>query len=298
MTLATDPLLETMRSWGALIDRALDRYLGKSLSCPEELGEAMRYSVFAGGKRLRPLLVLMATDACGGALDSGLPAACAVEMIHTYSLIHDDLPAMDDDEYRRGRLTCHRQFDEATAILAGDALQALAFEVLAEIRPPVVAIRCVRELAAAAGAAGMVGGQADDIAAESEESAGAIESLESIHVRKTGALLTGSLRMGGIIAGADAEKLDALTKYGKRIGLAFQIADDLLDVTGDPGKMGKGTKKDDAAGKLTYPGLLGIAESQRRAKTLIAEAREAIRPLGPAGSRLALLADYIVERDR
>lgn len=296
MTLATDPLLETMRSWGEMVDSSLDRYLGEELDCPAELRDAMRYSVFAGGKRLRPLLVLMGADACGGALDAALPAACAVEMIHTYSLIHDDLPAMDDDEYRRGRLTCHRQFGEATAILAGDGLQSLAYEILADIRPPIIAMRCVKELAFASGVGGMVGGQADDI--DSQDKPGTLEGLESIHRRKTGALLTASLRMGGMVAGGAPEKIEALTEYGKRIGLAFQIADDLLDVTGDASKLGKGTKKDDAAGKLTYPGLLGITESQRRARSLVTEAQDCLRPLGPAGSRLALLANYIVERDR
>lgn len=309
MTLATDPLLETMRAWGERVDRALEEYLGDRLEAPESLREAIRYSVFAGGKRLRPILVLLAADACRGPVDLALPAACAVELIHTYSLIHDDLPAMDDDEFRRGRPTCHRRFGEATAILAGDALLTYAFEVLTDITPPIVAARCVRELARAAGTAGMVGGQQGDL--EAERSAGengsdarpvdraaALENLSSIHARKTGALLRVSLRLGGLVAGADDATLAALTDYGTKIGLAFQIADDLLDVTGDAAKLGKDTGKDDALGKLTYPGLLGVEESRRRANELTRAAKESLRPLGPAGCRLAQLADYIVERDR
>lgn len=256
----------------------------------------MNYSVSGGGKRLRPLLVLLAADACEGAVDAALPAASAVELIHNYSLIHDDLPAMDDDEFRRGRLTCHRRFDEATAILAGDALLTLAFEVLAELKPPVVAVRCTRELARAAGLAGMVGGQVDDIYAG--VGPGTLEWLESLHSRKTGALLTVSLRLGGITASASDEQLAALTEFGGRLGLAFQITDDLLDVLGSAEATGKGVQKDRGAGKLTYPGLLGIEESKRRARKLIDEAKDCLRPLGPAAGRLNALAEYVVERDR
>jgi len=256
----------------------------------------MRYSVFAGGKRLRPLLVLLANEACLGAADVAMPAASAVEMVHTYSLIHDDLPAMDDDDLRRGLPTCHKKFDEATAILAGDALLTLAFETVAEMQPSPVAARCVKELSKAAGAVGMVGGQVDDLHADAGP--GTLEWLESLHERKTGALLRASLRMGGIAAGASADQLDALTEYGRHVGLAFQIIDDLLDVEGDAAALGKGVKKDEAAGKLTYPGLLGVEESRRRAWELVDSARAALAPFGPAGVQLARLAQYIVERDR
>jgi geranylgeranyl diphosphate synthase type II len=278
------------------VDRDLDRRLGDRLHCPPRLREAMRYSIFAGGKRLRPILVLLANEACLGAADAAMPAASAVEMIHTYSLIHDDLPAMDDDDLRRGLPTCHRKFDEATAILAGDTLLTLAFETLAELQPSPVAARCVKELARAAGGSGMAGGQVDDLNAEAGP--GTLEWLESLHERKTGALLRASLRMGGIAAGASGEQLDALTEYGRHIGLAFQIVDDLLDVEGDAVKLGKGVHKDEAAGKLTYPGLLGVDESRRRAWDLIDSARAALAPFGPAGVQLARLAQYIVERDR
>jgi geranylgeranyl diphosphate synthase, type II len=206
------------------------------------------------------------------------------------------LPAMDDDDLRRGLPTCHRKFDEATAILAGDALLTLAFEALTEIQPASVSVKCSRELAQAAGAVGMVGGQVDDLNAAN--SPGTLEWLQSLHSRKTGALLLASLRLGGFIAGADEEQIHALTEYGRRVGLAFQIADDLLDVEGTEDKLGKGVNKDVAAGKLTYPGLLGVAESRRRARELADEARAALAPLGPSGHYLAWLADYIVERDR
>lgn len=295
MELAAEPLASTMQSWRESIDRALEGYLGTALECPPRLREAMRYSLFAGGKRLRPLLVLLASDACFGSIDSALPAAAAVEMIHTYSLIHDDLPAMDDDDTRRGKPACHRQFDEATAILAGDALLTCAFGALADVRPAVVAVNCVRELARAAGAAGMVGGQHDDLRAI--HGPRSLEWLESLHARKTGALLTASLRIGGFIAGAGPERLQALQAYGEHIGLAFQIVDDVLDVEGSAHKLGKPVRKDREAGKLTYPELLGIAESRRRAEELAALARQDLVALGPSAYRLAALADFIIHRD-
>jgi len=292
----SNALGDALASWSAAVDRDLERRLGDRLHCPPRLREAMRYSIFAGGKRLRPLLVLLANEACLGAADVAMPAASAVEMVHTYSLIHDDLPAMDDDDLRRGLPTCHKKFDEATAILAGDALLTLAFETVAEMQPSPVAARCVKELSKAAGAVGMVGGQVDDLHANAGP--GTLEWLESLHERKTGALLRASLRMGGIAAGASADQLEALTEYGRHVGLAFQIIDDLLDVEGDAAALGKGVKKDEAAGKLTYPGLLGVEESRRRAWELVDSARAALAPFGPAGVQLARLAQYIVERDR
>ncbi|MBI1311470.1 polyprenyl synthetase family protein [bacterium] len=276
----------------------------------------MRYSVEAGGKRLRPVLVLMACEACGGAIEDAVPASVAIEMIHTYSLIHDDLPAMDDDDLRRGRPTNHRQFDEATAILAGDGLLTLAFEVIARnIQPAEVAISCVADLASAAGVEGMVGGQMADLEAEGrglraegqEISASAtstlgpqlsaLDQLEEIHLRKTGRLLRSSLTMGARVARAEPATVELLDHFGKCVGLAFQIADDLLDVTGDAARMGKGLRKDADHGKLTYPGLLGIDESRRRAESLIDEARCSIAALGDRGHRLDAVARFILERD-
>lgn len=291
-----------------IIEAGLDRYLHTGEGCPQRLEDAMRYSVEAGGKRLRPVLVLLACEACGGSIDQALPAAVAIEMIHTYSLIHDDLPAMDDDDLRRGRPTSHRQFDEATAILAGDGLLTLAFEVLArDVRPAEVAVSCVADLASAAGVSGMVGGQMADLQAEAEASgeartgaaneADTLARLEAIHLRKTGRLLRSSLTMGARIAGAASDTIHSVDQFGKCVGLAFQIADDLLDVTGDVARMGKGLRKDAEHGKLTYPGLLGIDESRRRAELLIDEACRSIARLGDRGHRLEAVAHFILERD-
>jgi geranylgeranyl diphosphate synthase, type II len=294
-----DYLLEAERR----VDEALRRYLpaeshDPAAACPAQLAAAMRYSVLGGGKRLRPVLCLMAAEACGAEAEAALPAACAVELVHTYSLIHDDLPAMDDDDLRRGRPTCHKAFDEATAILAGDALLTLAFEILAtQIRSTRAAIGCVRALAEAAGAAGMVGGQMADLLAEGR-SDGTPLALEAIHRRKTGALLRAALRMGTIIAGADARHRAALDSYGRAVGLAFQIVDDLLDVQGDEAKLGKRVGKDFGLGKWTYPGFLGIEESRQRARQLADEAIAALAPLGPGGDRLQALALDLLERER
>jgi geranylgeranyl diphosphate synthase type II len=279
------------------VEAALDGYTRFSSDCPERLAEAIRYSLLAPAKRLRPLLVLLAAEACGGLQEAAMPAACAVEMIHTYSLIHDDLPAMDDDDLRRGRPTCHKVYGESVAILAGDALQALAFEVLArDIRPAGVAAACCAALAVASGPTALVGGQAADLAAEFN--GGGIESLEAIHRRKTGALFLVSLQLGALAAGATVEQRSALSKFGERLGLAFQIMDDLLDVRGDQVAVGKRVGKDSGRGKLTFPSLLGIDESSRRAGALVAEACAAIAPLRPAAHGLELLARYVVGRDR
>ncbi|HUY36293.1 MAG TPA: farnesyl diphosphate synthase [Pirellulales bacterium] len=293
------------------IEEALARYCDFGPGCPHRLGEAVRYSLLAPGKRLRPLLVLMSAAACGGDAGAAMPAACAVEMVHAYSLIHDDLPAMDNDDLRRGRPTNHKIFGEGLAILAGDALLTRAFEIVArDVRPPEVAAACCAALGHAAGAAALVGGQVDDLAAESRaaewsreqneniEQGQELAALESIHHRKTGAMFLVSLRLGALTAGAEAEQMSCLEEYGRRLGLAFQIADDLLDVDGDEKNVGKRVGKDANRGKLTFPGLLGIAESRRRAERLAAEACEALRPLGPAADALATLARYVVERNR
>jgi geranylgeranyl diphosphate synthase type II len=277
------------------VNARLAQYL--ELDCPERLREGMAYSLLAGGKRLRPLLVLLAAEASGGAIEAAMPAACAIEMVHTYSLIHDDLPAMDDDDLRRGKPTNHVAFGEANAILAGDALLTLAFEVLArDTRPPEAAAACCTDLARAAGAAGMVGGQAADLAAE-QDGDPTLEQLEGIHRLKTGALLSCALIMGGRVAQARHETLRALETYGKSVGLAFQIADDLLDLTGEPARMGKAVRKDADHHKLTYPSLLGVEESRARARALIDDACRAVSVLGSRGQRLESLARFVLERD-
>ena len=306
-----------------IVEEAFARYLAPSDDCPARLRESMRYSVEAGGKRLRPVMVLLACEACGGDSANAIPAAVAIEFIHTYSLIHDDLPAMDNDDLRRGRPTNHKQFDEATAILAGDGLLTLAFEILArDIKPADVALACVLDLASAAGVGGMVGGQMADLQgerpemADSSQAAGTeslesdqtgadgqsdqtrkVSQLEAIHLRKTGRLLRSALTMGGRIAKADRNTVEMLDHFGKCVGLAFQIADDLLDITGDEAKMGKGVRKDAELGKLTYPGLLGLEESRRQAQLLIDEACRSIQPLGDRGLRLEALARFVLERD-
>jgi geranylgeranyl diphosphate synthase type II len=279
-----------------LIDAALDRYSNFSDDCPPQLREAIRYSLLAPCKRLRPILTLFAAEACGAPWDVALPAACAVDMVHTYSLIHDDLPAMDNDDLRRGRPTCHKAFGEAVAILAGDALLALAFEVLArDTRPPAVAARACAALAEAAGPMALVGGQTEDLSLE--HVAGDIATLENIHRRKTGAMFLVSLGLGGFVAAADTIQQAAVERFGRKIGLAFQIADDLLDIEGSEAALGKRVGKDSQHGKLTFPGLLGTDESRRRALQLIDEACEAIVPLGEKRAGLEVLARYIVERN-
>lgn len=288
------PEIESARS---RIDECLAEYCQFDDDCPEHLGEAIRYCLLAPGKRIRPLLVLTANQVCGGDIENALPAACAVEMIHNYSLIHDDLPAMDDDELRRGRPTCHIQFDEATAILAGDALIPLAFETISKhVQPASVALDCVQALAIASGPCQLVGGQADDL--NLQFTAGDVESLEKIHRRKTGALLSVSLELGALTAGASLEERVCLTKYGKHLGLAFQIVDDLLDLRGSQAKMGKRTGKDAELGKQTYPGILGEQASEERARQMASTAIESISRFGPAAKPLELLANFVVNRSQ
>jgi geranylgeranyl diphosphate synthase type II len=282
------------RDW---IEAALAHYVAFDADCPARLRAAIEHSLLAPAKRLRPLLVLMSCEACGSSPHLAVPAACAIEMVHTYSLIHDDLPAMDDDDLRRGRPTCHAQFDEATAILAGDALLARAFELLAtELPNPQVAAACCRDLARAAGACALVGGQMADLLGEASD--GSLSQLEAIHRRKTGALIRTSVRLGGLVAEATPAQLTCLDSYGCALGLGFQIVDDLLDVRGDVQALGKRTGKDSARGKLTFPGLMGEEESERRARELIAKACDAVAPLGSAARGLVALAQFVVERTR
>lgn len=278
------------------VECALDACLPAAHVPPQRLHEAMRYSVFSGGKRLRPVLAVAACEILGGAAEAVLVPACALELVHTYSLIHDDLPAMDDDDLRRGRPTCHRAFGEAMAVLAGDALLTLAFEIVvrsdtlsAERRAAVVL-----ELARANGSLGMVGGQAADIEAAGGEPDA--DAVTFIHVRKTAMPLEAAVRIGGIAAGATREELAALSSYGEAVGLAFQIVDDLLDVTGTTEEMGKAVGKDEASGKLTYPAAVGREAATLRASELVEEALASLAAFGESAKPLADIARYIVDR--
>lgn len=280
------------------VDEALERWLPPQGDHPPKVHEAMRYSVFAGGKRLRPILALLACEAVGGNAEDAMPAAAALEMVHTYSLIHDDLPAMDDDDYRRGRRTCHRVYGEAIAILAGDGLLTHAFQVLADAGAtrlaPGVCLQVIAEIARAAGSHGMVGGQAMDILAEGHE----IDrpTLLYLHTHKTGALIRASVRVGGMAGGAGEEQLQALTQYAERVGLAFQIVDDILDIEGATAEMGKTAGSDLRRKKATYPAVMGVEESRRQAAQLLEEAKQAVHPLGEKGALLATLADFVGRR--
>lgn len=295
-------LRDELKQATLVVENGLERYSiadtpADGGRCPNRLAEAMRYSLMAGGKRLRPILAMWAAEACGTRGEAALPVAVALEMIHTYSLIHDDLPAMDDDDLRRGNPTCHKKYDEATAILAGDGLLTLAFEVIArEQKPADVVGDCVLILADAAGPCGMVAGQMADLQAEQRTDAN-LKELEAIHRRKTGALLCAALKLGATVAKAsDAEKA-ALEAYGWSVGLAFQVVDDLLDATGDEAKMGKRVGKDSGLGKWTYPGLMGIEPSRAYARTLADAAISALNIFDGRADRLRALALQIVERD-
>lgn len=289
-----------LSAYGARADEVLARVLPPARQPPIELHRAMRYAVLGGGKRLRPVLVYAAGHALDAALACLDASAAAVEIIHAYSLVHDDLPAMDDDAMRRGRPTCHVAFGEAMAILAGDALQALAFEILAtdQTGPPSASIHVemLRTLAAACGAHGMAGGQAFDLAAVAKPLTP--EQLERMHVYKTGALIRASVRLGALAAGCeDAGTLAALDRYGHCIGLAFQIRDDILDVESDSATLGKTAGKDVAAAKPTYPAVLGMSASRAQLTQLTDAAVAALAPLGARGAELAALARYVAERD-
>jgi geranylgeranyl diphosphate synthase type II len=279
----------------SLIESALQASSEFSPECPRKLQEAIRYSLLTPGKRLRPMLVMLAAEACGGSAEAAVPAACAVEMIHTYSLIHDDLPSMDDDDMRRGRPTLHKLFGEGVAILAGDALLALAFEVLArDIRPAEVAAACCATLAKAAGATALVGGQVDDISQEVKS--GSRDLLDSIHNRKTGALFLASLRLGALVADASHVQQQALDEFGSHLGLAFQITDDLLDHAADrPAKQGKRRKGSDA-GKLTFPNLIGVEQSRLEVARLVNDACNALAPFGSHARSLKALANFVSDR--
>src|SRR5664279_3539257 len=287
------------------VEAGLKEWLGKvTAEAPSGLVEAMTYSIFTPGKRLRPLLAILACEAAGGSLAQALPAGCAVEFVHTYSLIHDDLPAMDDDDLRRGLPTAHRAFDEATAILAGDGLLTFAFDILArpDAHPdPTVRIDLLLALARASGLGGMVGGQMLDLTAEGRFADGRPQAFDeaavtTLQAMKTGALLRFACVAGGILGQANDAEREALERYGSAIGQAFQIADDLLDITGDSATLGKAIVKDAEAGKATLVGVLGPEQAKARLKTLIAEAVAALAPFGAAARVLIEGAKFVAER--
>ena len=279
-----------------LVDAELDRLVPPEMAAPETIHRAMRYSLFAGGKRIRPILCLEAARAVGCGSECVVAAACSLELIHTYSLIHDDLPSLDNDDYRRGKLTNHKVFGEAMAILAGDALLTLAFQVLAQLDTlPERKAGLVAELATAAGTAGgMIGGQVADLEGEGKPPEAAL--LETIHRAKTGALLRASLRMGAIFAGATETQYEALSCYGEHIGLAFQIVDDILDVEESSESLGKTAGKDAAQHKITFPAVYGLEESRCMAQEECTRAHEALELFGARAQRLHEIADLIVYR--
>ena len=280
------------------VDRALDRYLPKPGITPPTVHKAMRHSMFAGGKRLRPVLAMAAAEACGADPAVALPGGCAVECIHTFSLIHDDLPCMDDDDLRRGQPTCHVVYGDAVALLAGDALQALAFEILAQAPKTrrYSAADTVAELAVTSGSRQLVGGQVLDLEGEGNAKL-TKQQLRAVHERKTAALLTTSLRLGAMAANATPRKLDALTAFGKNLGLAFQVIDDILDVTATTEKLGKTAGKDQAVDKSTYPSVLGLEASRKEAARLTRAASRSLDPFGSSATRLHDLAAYLLDRD-
>ena len=284
----------------ARIDAALDRYLPKETELPHSVHKAMRYSIFAGGKRVRPILMLAACQAVGGDAERALPAACAMEMIHTYSLIHDDLPAMDDDDFRRGNPTNHKVFGEAIAILAGDALLTEAFKLISDPRfangcAPAGLLAVVHEIATCAGSYGMVGGQVIDMESEGRQDID-LATVQYIHTHKTGALIKASVVAGALLGGATGPQLGGITRYGEAAGLAFQIADDILDIEGTTEEIGKDAGSDVARGKATYPAVMGVASAKEEARSMMNEALKALEIFGGEAEPLREIARYIVQR--
>jgi len=281
-----------------LVERALDRYLPKANRKPATLHRAMRYSLFAGGKRLRPILCLAAAQACGGKIGKALPLACAIECIHTYSLVHDDLPSMDNDDFRRGRPTCHKIFGDAIAILAGDALLTIAFEIVSNAKPTTRYDTSIllREIAVAAGSQKLIAGQVADLEAEGKNVKR--DQLQFIHQNKTAAILKSSVRLGAMSANANARKVSAVTRFGQRLGLAFQIIDDILDVTQTSEILGKSAGKDVAAKKATYPAVIGLEKSRAEARRLTRQAHNALSAFSHRDAEpLHALANYLLERE-
>jgi geranylgeranyl diphosphate synthase type II len=291
-------LTQTLEGGRKLTDDALERLLPAASERPTSIHQAMRHSVFAGGKRIRPILCMEAGRAVAGSLPAGIEdLGAALEMLHTYSLIHDDLPALDNDDLRRGRPTCHKVFGEAIAILAGDALQTQAYEVLSQLRCPAEArVKIIEEIARGTGTVnGMIGGQVVDL--EAERTKPDAETLEYIHRSKTAALITASVMTGGIYAGASSEQVNQLRSFGQAIGLAFQIVDDILDVTQTSAQLGKTAGKDAASEKATYPALFGLDESRKRAAALLQSANKAVENFGPRANVLKDLARFLIERE-
>src|SRR5881394_1647118 len=282
----------------AAVIRALDKSLPRETVKPATIHKAMRYSLFAGGKRLRPILCLASAEACGGNVARALPLACAIECIHTYSLVHDDLPSMDNDDFRRGRPTCHKVFGEGIAVLAGDALLTTAFEIVshAKLRPSYDMSTLLREIAVAAGSKKLIAGQVADLEAEGKNVKR--RELQFIHENKTAAILRTSVRLGAMSANADAKKLSAITQFGQRLGFAFQIIDDILDVTQTSEILGKSAGKDVAAKKATYPAVIGLEQSRGEARRLTREAQNALSAFRSRDSEpLHALANYLLERE-
>ena len=287
-----------LRSRQKQIDRALDRYLPKTKVKPLTLHKAMRYSLFAGGKRLRPILCLAAAEACRGKITNALPLACALECIHTYSLVHDDLPSMDNDDYRRGRPTCHKVFGDGIAVLAGDALLTIAFEIVSMAKPArrYDMSTLLREIAVAAGSQRLIAGQVADLEAEGRDVKR--DQLRFIHENKTAAILKSSVRLGAMSANADAKKLRAVTQFGRGLGLAFQVIDDILDVTQTSEILGKSAGKDIAARKATYPAVIGLEKSRAEARRLTRQAHDALSVFRSGEAEpLHALANYLLERE-
>ena len=286
-----------LESRQAKIDAALDRYLPKENVRPATIHKAMRYSLFAGGKRLRPILTLSAAEACGGKIDNALPLACAMECIHTYSLVHDDLPSMDNDDFRRGRPTCHKVFGDGIAVLAGDALLTIAFEIVSRAKPPhrYDPFTLLREVAVAAGSRKLIAGQVADLEAEGKKVG--LADLRYIHQNKTAAILTASVCLGAMSANATAKELAAITNFGLVLGFAFQVIDDILDVSQTSEKLGKSAGKDIAAQKATYPAIIGLTKSRAEAKHLTKRAHAALSIFGNKADALHELANYLLERE-
>jgi geranylgeranyl diphosphate synthase, type II len=287
-----------LKSRQKMIDRALDRHLPKAKTKPATLHKAMRYSLFAGGKRLRPILCIAAAEACGGKISNALSLACALECIHTYSLVHDDLPSMDNDDFRRGRPTCHKVFGDGIAILAGDALLTIAFEIVSGAKPtPRYDVSMfLREVAGAAGSQKLIAGQVADLEAQGRNAKR--DQVRYIHENKTAAILTTSVRLGAMSANADAKKLRAITQFGRGLGLAFQVIDDILDVTQTSEILGKSAGKDVVAKKATYPAVIGLQKSRAEARRLTRQAHSALSVFRSGEAEpLHCLANYLLERE-
>lgn len=286
-----------LKKKAAVVEKALDRFLPSQEAYPPLIHQAMRYSVLGGGKRLRPALVMASAEVVGGKADDVLPAACALELIHAYSLVHDDLPVMDNDDYRRGKLTSHKVYGEAMALLVGDALLTLAFKLLSECRcsHPEYVVRMINEVAAGAGTMGLIGGQVVDTFSAGEDTNAS--ALEYIHRHKTGAIYRAAVRTGAILAGAGEDELASLTEYAEYMGLAFQIKDDILDIEGDQKILGKPVGSDIRNKKATYPALFGLEKSKEKAVSAVDSAKEALRSFGKEADFLRALVEYVIQRD-